>query len=94
MQGFFWPHQTDLTKEYVGRFFNEVRNVFQTRDKDFATAYFHTLYPHHLLTEEVTGGTEDLIGTLAPDEPLLDRSLREALDEVRRAAACRDFAAS
>ncbi|MEE9278096.1 MAG: aminopeptidase N, partial [Dehalococcoidia bacterium] len=94
MNGFFWTHQQPLLAEYVVRFFAEVRGIFRGRDKDYATAYFHALYPYHLPTEDVISRSAAVIGALTPEELLLRRSMREGLDEIRRAKACREFAAS
>ena len=93
MQGFWWTHQQDLLREYVTRFFAEVRQIFDARDKDFATAYFHALYPGHLPTEDTISRTGAVLDSLADSEVLLRRSLRESLDELQRAKACREFAA-
>ncbi len=94
MHGLFWWHQRDLTAPYVDRFFDEVRDIFRLKTKDFATMYFASLYPHHLPTDRTVERTESLIGALGDDEVMLQRSLREALDELRRARACRAFASA
>ena len=94
MGGFWWTHQQDLLREYVTRFFAEVRHVFETRDKDFSTTYFSALYPGHLPTEDTISRTSAVLESLTDEEVLLRRSLREALDEAERAKACREFAAS
>ncbi len=93
MQGFWWQHQQNLLAGYVTRFFAEVRSIFHSRDKDFATTYFSALYPGHLPTEDVIGRTNAVLDSLNNDERLLRRNLREALDEIERAKACREYAA-
>ena len=94
MAGFWWLHQGELLAPYVGDFFGSIEDLFATRDKEFATRYFGTLYPSHLPTEEVIGRSRELIGALGEDDKVLARNLREALDELQRAKACRDYAAS
>ena len=95
MRGFPWIHQRDLLAEYVERFFVEVEEVFAERDKDFATAYFGALYPSYLPTAAVIGRTAAAIAALPGEEQgLLRRQLREAQDEMQRARAGREFAAT
>ena len=94
MGGFWWTHQGDLLSEYVTRFFAEVRHIFETRGKDFSTTYFNALYPAHLPTEDTISRSDAVLHALTDAELLLRRSLREALDELERAKACREFAAS
>ena len=91
MQGFFWVHQESIVTKYVDRYFEQVRIIFETRDKDFASAYFHSLYPSHSPSTDVVKKTQSLISTLRPDETLLYRSLREAQDELERTIACRQY---
>ncbi len=92
MHGFFFWHQRELTAPYADRFFDEVGDIFRFKTKDFATTYFASLYPHHLPTNKTTERTESLIESLSDEDLMLKRSLREALDELRRARACRAFA--
>ena len=82
-----------LQRQYVTRFFAEIRAIFEGRDKDFATTYFHQLYPSHIPTEDTISRTRAVLDSLNEDEVLLRRNLREALDEAQRAQACRAFAA-
>ena len=67
--------------------------TIRLKTKDFATTYFASLYPHHLPTDKTVDRTESLIAALSDEDLMLKRSLREALDELRRARACRAFAA-
>ena len=94
MGGFFWPHQHPALDPYVTEFFAQVRDIFRTRDKDFASSYFGALFPHHLPRENVITQSRALLEALAEDEALLRRMLREGLDELERAVACRQFAIS
>ncbi len=94
MSGFVWPHQRELLAPYVERFFDEVRDVFRSRDKDFAQAYFGALLPHSRPEDAVIERAEALLASLGDDEAVLRRTTLEALDDLRRARACRAFAAS
>ncbi len=94
MQGFFWIHQYDLTAPYIERFFAEVSGIFEAKTKDFATTYFAALYPPRWATQDTIDRSEALLAQLGEGDVMLSRSVREALDELRRAKACREFAAS
>ena len=94
MHGFWWRPQDDLLAPYVGRFFDEVRGVFAERDKEYATRWFGALYPGHLPSEEVVERSDALLSELGSDDQVLARSLRESLDEVRRARACQNLPAA
>ena len=94
MSGFVLPHQRELLAPYVERFFDEVRDVFRSRDKDFAQAYFGALFPHSRPEDAVIERAEALLASLGDDEAVLRRITLEALDDLRRARACRAFAAS
>ena len=90
----WWLEEEVLQRQYVTRFFSEIRAIFEGRDKDFATNYFRQLYPSHIPTEDTISRTRAVLEALNEDEVLLRRNLREALDEAQRAEACRAFAAS
>ena len=90
----WWLEEEVLQRQYVTRFFSEIRAIFEGRDKDFAVNYFRQLYPSHIPTEDTISRTRAVLEALNPDEVLLRRNLREALDEAERAEACRTFAAS
>ena len=94
MGGFNWAHQRDLLAPYVERFFDQVRDVFRSRDKDFAQGYFGALYPSYRPDDDVIGRTEALLASLPEAESVLRRTMLEVLDDMRRARACRAFAAS
>ena len=94
MTGFFWIHQHDLTAPYVERFFAEVGGIYEAKTKDFATTYFAALYPHRWATQDTIDRSEALLAQIGEGDSMLSRSVREALDELRRAKACREFAAS
>ena len=92
MRGFWWKPQDTLLAPYVDRFFSEIRDVFAERDKEFATRFFGALYPGHIVTDDLVQRSQALLDSLDADDVLLGRPLREALDELKRARACRGFA--
>ena len=95
MHGFWWRPQAELLEAYTDRFFNEIRAVFDERDKEYASRYFSALYPAQMSpSDEVINRSETLLAEVGDDLVILTRPLREALDEARRARACQDFAAT
>ena len=92
MQGFFWPHQQDLLEPYVGRFFEQVRGVFETRDHPFARSYLLSLYPGYLANPQVLDQTRQLLSQLNGSLPTLTRQLTEVADDLDRTIKVRAFA--
>ena len=92
---FWWKPQAELLDGYVDRFFDEVRSVFDRRDKEYASRFFGAMYPGQMApSDQVIDRSEALLEELGDELVVLSRPLREALDEARRARACREFAAS
>ena len=95
MHGFWWKPQSDLLDGYTDRFFDEIRSVFEKRDKEYASRYFAALYPGQMApSAHVIERSESLLAELGDDLIILTRPLRESLDEAKRARACQEFAAS
>jgi aminopeptidase N len=92
MQGFFWPHQNDLLEPYVGRFFDQVQTIFETRDHPFARAYLVSLYPGYLADPQVLDQSRGLLQKLNGSLPTLKRQLMEAADDLDRTIKVRAFA--
>jgi aminopeptidase N len=91
MAGFMWRHQSDILTPYVDKFFAVVRSVFKEREKEFASAFFAQLFPFLPEDPTVLARTENLINELQPDEQVLLRFLKETLDDLKRARACRQL---
>ncbi len=92
MQGFFWPHQEQLLELYVGRFFDRVRDVFETRDHPFARSYLLALYPAYRADPQVLERSKELLATLNGSLPTLTRQLAEVADDLDRQIKVRAFA--
>ena len=93
MLGFFWPQQQDLLEPYVDRFFDQVRDVFETRDHPFARAYL-------LASTRPTAPIRPCSSARAACWPRStgrcrrsSRQLAEVADELDRQIKVRDFAA-
>jgi aminopeptidase N len=93
MQGFFWRHQADLVEPYVPRFFEQVRDVFATRDHPFARSYLAAMYPAYRADSAVLDRSRRLLAELDGSLPTLTRQLTEAAEELERAIAVRAAAA-
>ncbi|MDP8905224.1 MAG: aminopeptidase N [Chloroflexota bacterium] len=94
MQGFFWPNQVDIVEPYVERFFEQVREVFETRDHPFARAYVLALFPAYRADPAVLERSRELLASLDGKLPTLSRQLAEAADELERAIRVRRYAES
>ena len=95
MHGFWWKPQADLLESYTDRFFDEIRGIFERKDKEYASRLFGALYPGQMAaSDHVTQRSQALLEELGDDLVVLARPLREALDETKRASACQAFAAS
>lgn len=92
MQGFFWPHQSKLVEPYVPRFFEQVRDVFATRDHPFARSYVLALYPAYRADPAVLERSRRLLASLDGSMPTLSRQVAEAADELERSIRVRAFA--
>ncbi len=92
MRGFWWPCQADILEPYVGRYFEEVRRVFDRHDATFARTYARAMFPSYRADPGVLERSETLLGELDGSNPVLERILREANDELARTIACRAFA--
>jgi aminopeptidase N len=93
MGGFTWNVQRELLTPYVERFFAEVTPVFEQRPHEFARAYFGALFPDYRMDRATLDRSYKLLSQVEGRLPTLERSLREANDDLARAIACREFAA-
>ncbi|MDA0301592.1 MAG: aminopeptidase N [Chloroflexi bacterium] len=94
MSGFHWWAQRDLLTPYVGRYFEALPGIFEREENEYATAYFGGLWPGYLVDRETLGRAQSLLASLADTLPVLQRSLRESIDDLERAVKCREYAAS
>ena len=95
MHGFWWKPQAELLAPYIDRFFDEIEDVFEKKDKEYASRFFGALYPGQMEpSDQIIDRSEGILQGLGPEQPVLARQLREAVDEAKRARACREFASS
>lgn len=94
MSGFHWSRQRTLGAPYVEPFFARLPEIFATREKEFATAYFGNMFPHYLIEQATLDRTERLLAEAGSENPLLSRMLQEVNDDLTRALKVRAFTAS
>jgi aminopeptidase N len=92
MQGFFWLNQADILEPYAGRFFEQVRHVFEERDHPFARAYVLAMFPAYRADPQVLERSRRLLGSLNGQLPTLSRQLAEVADELERSIRVRTYA--
>ena len=93
MAGFHWHAQREMLEPWTLEFFDRVPGVFETGENQFTRSYFASLFPHGRVEERVLDRSGAALAGLGDRLPLLQRSLREANDDLERAIRCRAFAA-
>ena len=94
MAGFNWNVQRDLLEPYVGRFFESVTQVAETKPNEYTQSFVGALFPSYRVEQPILERSERLL-TETPDRlTVLVRLLKERNDDLARAIACRRFAAS
>ncbi len=92
-RGFWQRSQAAILEPYVPRFFEGLPGLFTEWEAEASRAYFRTLFPWHRIDGSLVSRVEALSsrGDLGP---MLRRLLIEAGDDLKRALACRAFAAA
>jgi len=93
MSGFNWTNQRDLLEPYVEAFFQSLPDIFRTKEREYASDYFSSLFPGYRVEDPVLERSEIVLAEAGSESPVLERMLREANDDLARAIRCRDFAA-
>jgi aminopeptidase N len=94
MLGFLWPNQDEVLNPFIDRFFDRIREIFETRDHPFARAYLLALFPAYQAQPDVLERAKQLIGSLDSSLPTLTRQMTEVADELERQIRVRAFAES
>jgi len=82
MQGFYWRSQKDSLIKYIDLFFDNVKKIFLTKDRQYAEAFFSNLFPNLYITDETLQKGEKFLEQEL--SPLLKKDTLEALDEMKR----------
>jgi aminopeptidase N len=94
MSGFHWWSQSELLEPYIELYFEALPGIFERRDNEFATTYFSQLWPGYLVERSLLDRANELLAETGERLPVLQRRLRETIDDLERAIRCREFAAS
>jgi len=92
MSGFNWSEQAKLLEPYVEKFFASLPNVYRTKDKEFASDYFRSLFPGYRVERDILARSEAVLEAYGEELPVLARTVKEANDDLLRAIKCREFA--
>jgi aminopeptidase N len=94
MSGFGWSEQRVLLEPYVEKFFAALPNVFRTKDKEFASDYFRSLFPGYRVERDLLAKSEAVLAGYGEELPVLARMVKEANDDLQRAILCREYASA
>ncbi|MGE0597997.1 MAG: aminopeptidase N [Dehalococcoidia bacterium] len=94
MSGFNWSEQRALLDPYVELFFAALPNIFRTKDKEFTSDYFRSLFPGYRVERELLARSEAVLTGYGEELPVLARMVKEANDDLLRAILCREYAAN
>jgi aminopeptidase N len=92
MSGFHWWSQRDLLAPYIERYFEQLPGIFEERDNEFASTYFGGLWPGYVVERSLLERAQRVLDEAGGRLPVLQRRLREAMDDLERAIKCREFA--
>lgn len=92
MSGFRWRHQRELLGEFTDKFFDTVRSIFKDHPRQYSESFF-ALFPADPEDVHVLKRSQDLLASLPSDEQALIKSLKQEIDDLKRARACRELAA-
>eukprot|EP01130_Rhizamoeba_saxonica_P012299 TRINITY_DN5167_c0_g1_i1.p1 TRINITY_DN5167_c0_g1~~TRINITY_DN5167_c0_g1_i1.p1 ORF type:complete len:848 (-),score=150.78 TRINITY_DN5167_c0_g1_i1:1772-4315(-) len=91
MEGFFWWHQLDILDYFIDQFFANVRNVYSTRSKEFASGFMKLLFPKNLTNPTVQQKAVLMLESLEENEILLKRNLLVKIDDLRGTLKCIEY---
>ena len=74
--------------------FEALPGIFEREENEYATTYFGGLWPGYIVERPILERAQELLSSLGDTLPVLQRSLRESIDDLERAIKCREFAAS
>ena len=59
MEGFFWHKQKDILEPYTDKYFDNLKNVFETKDIHYSSNYSAILFPMTMNAEKTLNQTEN-----------------------------------
>ncbi len=85
IQGFTRVHDTALLEPYAAKYFDSVREVWDSRTYEIAQQIVVGLYPSRLVSEDTLERTDAFLAELGDEIPSLRRLILENRDGVQRA---------
>jgi aminopeptidase N len=86
MNGFSWFHQKELVAPFTDKFFDVIRTVFKDHEREYAVAFFGSLFPGDAENQHGLDRAKALLHTLHVEEDqILVRNLKEEIDDLERA---------
>ncbi|MGH2773328.1 MAG: ERAP1-like C-terminal domain-containing protein, partial [Actinomycetota bacterium] len=86
--GFHRIDQHELLRPYAGRYFEAVRNIWDTREHEVARVFATGMFPKMVIGDDVVATAQEYLATQDPPYPLR-RILLEAQDSMKRAVRAR-----
>jgi aminopeptidase N len=93
ISGFQWTHQRDLLLPYRERFYEQVGDVYRTRDHAYAENYLRWLVPDRWAEPSELERMRGFASGLDTEHGLLRRHVTEIADDIERDISVRAFAA-
>ena len=90
--GFQWLHQRELTEPFREPFYEQLAEVYRTRDHAYAEAYLRWLVPDLWAEPAELERMRAFTTGLDPEQELLLRHLTEIADDLERDIRVREFA--
>jgi len=84
MEGFFWHKQKDMLQPYADKYFDNLKNIFETKDVHYSSNYSAILFPMTMNAEKTLNQTEDFINTNENLPKLCKKGLIENADHLKR----------
>lgn len=93
MSGFWSYAQREMLRPYIEPFFEQVVQVYETKEKEYAQRYFNNMFPSVYVERPLLERSERLLTDAGGRFSSLDRQIKESNDDLQRAIRCREFAA-
>jgi len=95
MGGFYQRCQRELLHPYTDLYFQDIKSVFATKEREYAQQFAYSLFPDYPDDEHVYKKTEQLLAGLTESDKILrDIILKKNLDDLNRAKSVRIFSKS
>eukprot|EP01088_Endostelium_zonatum_P018139 TRINITY_DN570_c0_g3_i1.p1 TRINITY_DN570_c0_g3~~TRINITY_DN570_c0_g3_i1.p1 ORF type:complete len:931 (-),score=217.68 TRINITY_DN570_c0_g3_i1:16-2808(-) len=85
--GWKWSHQRELLKEFDEEFFNNARRICREKQKEYGGMWLG-LGPDDAENDEIVGKWEQLLASCEEQDSILERAVKEELDDMKRARKC------